>query len=210
MKRRLIGLISFILIVYSVFGGLKQFGPALAAEFRYQFLSFLDRQGLSDANLSNLFNPRISFALDPGGTINQSGLVIPKIYLSEPVIKNVDPGSQTSYLPALKQGIAHAEGTGLPGDNKLGYYFAHSSSGELNIARLNAVFYTLNKLEPGDPVYVWSNGHRFDYRVTSKEITDANDVSLLVNPPAIDAVALQTCWPPGTTLKRLIVMAERV
>lgn len=136
-------------------------------------------------------------------------LIIPNIGINEKVFANVDPGNPKEYLNILQKGIAHAKGTAFPGENGTVYIFAHSVDNFWNVGRYNAVFYLLNKLENENNITIFFNDKRFDYKVTDKKIVDANDVQYL-NPSFEkgEKLILQTCWPPGTTWKRLLIFAE--
>jgi sortase A len=136
-------------------------------------------------------------------------ILIPKLGASARVIPNVDPTNEQEFRKVLENGIAHAKGTvfpGLPGNT---YLFAHSTDSWWNVGRYNAVFYLLKDLEPGDDVIVFFEDRRYNYTVDAKYIADPTEVSLLVNSRgAEERLILQTCWPPGTTWKRLFIVAE--
>ena len=136
-------------------------------------------------------------------------LVIPRIDAKAKVIADVDFTNQTAYDEALKMGVAHAYGSSFPGDGKIIWLFAHSTDSPWRVEKYNAVFYLLRKLEPNDQIIVFFNGKRFDYRVDEKKVIEPSDVSFLKN-TGEERLILQTCWPPGTTLKRLIVTARLV
>lgn len=136
-------------------------------------------------------------------------LVIPKIGANAKVVSNVDPGNETEYLDALKYGIAHAKGTSFPGEGGHVFLFAHSTDYIWNIGSYNAVFYLLYKLENGDEVNVFYKGQRYVYEVTEKAIIMPDEVEYLTRTPEEETLTLQTCWPPGTTLKRLVVTTKR-
>lgn len=141
-------------------------------------------------------------------------MVIPKIQARAKVIANVDAGNKKAYLAALKQGVAHAAGTGLPGVsseiNRTIVLFAHSTDAPWNMARYNAVFYLLNKLTVGDRVEVYYQGVKHEYQVEDVKVVSASDVSYFAKQTDEEVLILQTCYPPGTTLKRLLVVARRV
>jgi sortase A len=146
------------------------------------------------------------------GTSNhrEGGIVIPSLFLDESVVYNIDPNDSDAYTKALKQGIAHASATHLPDTGGLGYYFAHSSTPSL-ARQYNAVFYLLGKLKEGDDVYLWHDRERYTYEVTSTKVTDPHDVSFLEDTQEEEErIVLQTCWPPGTSEKRLLVFAKRI
>lgn len=137
-------------------------------------------------------------------------VVIPKIGANAPVVSNVNPASEQEYLEALEDGIAHARGTSFPGQGGHTFLFAHSTDYIWNIGSYNAVFYLLYKLEVGDEINIFYEGQRYKYVAEEKTIIEPTDVSYLTRRPDYELLTLQTCWPPGTTLKRLIVSARRV
>lgn len=138
-------------------------------------------------------------------------IYIPKLDSSVQVFANVDPGKPEVYLEVLKDGVAHAAGSDFPGSNKTIYLFAHSTNAEWNVVRYNAVFFLLNKLDPGDQINVVYKNRPFNYEVFDKKIVGANDVSYLTDyQPGREEIILQTCWPPGTILKRLLVFGKVV
>ena len=137
-------------------------------------------------------------------------IVIPKIAANAPVVPNINAGDREEYLEALQTGVAHAEGTAFPGEGGHIYMFAHSTDYVWNVGSYNAVFYLLYKLEVGDEVNIFYKGQRFVYKVTGKEIINPDQVDYITRKTDKEFITLQTCWPPGTTLKRQMIFAERV
>ncbi|KXK08750.1 MAG: Sortase family protein [Microgenomates bacterium OLB22] len=72
------------------------------------------------------------------------------------------------------------------------------------------MFYLLYKLEPEDEINVYYKGQRFKYRVTEKKVVSPKDVHYLTRKTTEETLTLQTCWPPGTILQRLLVFATPV
>ena len=144
----------------------------------------------------------------------QFQLIIPKIGVDSKVIANVDAGNATAYQDALKRGVAHAQGSGLPGEdgghNKTIFIFGHSTDAPWNIQRMNALFYSIKDLQPGDEMTVWFWGVEHTYRVKEQKIVASNDVSFLQPQLEKEQLILQTCWPPGTINKRLLIFAEPI
>lgn len=198
----LLGLIAFLLWLTLVLL------PVVFVEIKYQFKSFFGSIGLSDPK--SLFIPNFSEMTIVGNTSKNKdyGIVIPKLGLDERVIFNVDPNNEEQYRAALKMGIAHASSTSYPDENGLGYYFAHSSSPGLK-TQYNAVFYLLDKLKEGDDVYIWNEQKRYHYLVSEKLIKEPADTAFLYQSYDSETIVLQTCWPPGTTQKRLLIFAKR-
>ncbi len=137
-------------------------------------------------------------------------ILIPKINAESKVVANVDPGRVEIYQEALKEGVAHAAGSGLPGSGKTIYLFAHSTNAQWNIIRYNAVFFLLRNLVAGDEVWLVYNKKLYPYVVTEQKIVAAGEISYLVDPDASggETLILQTCWPPGTIFKRLLILAR--
>jgi LPXTG-site transpeptidase (sortase) family protein len=88
--------------------------------------------------------------------------------------------------------------------------FAHSTNSPINFARYNAVFYLLDKLAEGDRIEVVYQGKLYRYKTASREILAPDDVRYLVPQAMEEKLVLQTCYPPGTTWKRLVIVAKRI
>lgn len=138
----------------------------------------------------------------------QFGIVIPKIRANSKVIQDVDPYSEKAYQWALTKGVAHAKGTSLPGEVGNMFIFSHSSASFYEATKYNSIFYLLSKLEKEDEVFIYYLGQKFIYKVTDKVTVDPNNTSYLTRETDKRMLTLMTCWPPGTTFKRLIIIAE--
>ncbi|MBI5127731.1 sortase [Candidatus Roizmanbacteria bacterium] len=137
------------------------------------------------------------------------GIVIPKISANAKVIEKVDPFNQKEYQWALTKGVAHAKGTAYPGSAGNSFIFAHSSVDWYIANQYNSVFYLLHKLEKGDKIEMYYKKKKYVYEVTAKKYVDASDVSYLdPTSQSTSVLTLMTCWPPGTTYKRLIIQAK--
>ena len=135
-------------------------------------------------------------------------IIVEKIGADAPVIPSVDASNKQVYEAALKRGVAHALGTAFPGQPGVSYLFAHSTDTIFNVPRFNAVFYLLKDMVVGDKVVLFFAGRRYDYVVTETKITSAEDVSYFTMRTSEQILVLQTCYPPGTTWKRLLVIAK--
>lgn len=203
-----IGIIALIVAVVFGYWMLSVALPIIGVEIGYRYKKVL-RDTFAVSDIRGLILPQFRFDFRGiTSTHTTDGITIPAVFIDEPVVYNVDPNNRSAYLAALGQGVAHASGTAFPGFQGLGYYFAHSSTPNL-VRQYNAVFYLLGKVNPGDDIYIWRAGDRFDYTVTEKKITAPDDVSFLQTNYPAETIVLQTCWPPGTTLQRLLVFAAR-
>lgn len=142
---------------------------------------------------------------------NTFSISIPSIGATAVVVENVDPFSKDAYMEALKVGVAHTKGTALPGTAGGNIFmFAHSTDRIENISKYNAIFYLLREMVAGDEVLVNFSGIKHRYKVTETKIVEPDDTTYLVSetPDGKERLVLQTCWPPGTVLKRFLVIAE--
>jgi LPXTG-site transpeptidase (sortase) family protein len=137
------------------------------------------------------------------------GIVIPKISANAKVIADVNWQDSAIYQRALTKGVAHATGTAYPGTSGNVFIFSHSGVDFYEAVRYNAEFYLLNKLVPGDEIYLFYKGQKFVYKVTEQKTVAPENVEYIQGDPAKKTLTLMTCWPAGTTLKRLIVIAEQ-
>lgn len=135
-------------------------------------------------------------------------IAIPKIAAVAPVIDDVDPLNKSEYLRALREGVAHARGTAYPGERGNVYIFAHSTDTFYNVNQYNAVFYLLGKLSKGDEIYIYYQGIKIKYLVEQVKVVSPSDIHYLTGNTDENTLTLQTCYPPGTTIDRLIVIAK--
>jgi sortase A len=138
------------------------------------------------------------------------GIVIPKLGANARVIANVNPYDAKEYQRALTRGVAHAKGSSYPGGLGNVFLFSHSSVKFYEATRYNSIFYLIDKLEKGDEIQLFYQSTKYTYHVTDKKIVDAKDVSYITTKTSQRMLTLMTCWPPGTSFKRLIVIASQV
>lgn len=159
--------------------------------------TFGDLLGKKDENI------KVLAPKDPNFSI-----IVEKIGADAPIIPNVDASNKDIYTAALRRGVAHALGTSFPGHPGITYLFAHSTDTIFNVPRYNAIFYLLGDMKPGDRVVVFFANKRYNYTVTETKITEPEDVSYLTMKTQDQILVLQTCYPPGTSWKRLLVIAK--
>ena len=182
-------LIGYGFLFLGIFFIAKIYWPVARAEIIYK-------------TLSPTSTKKEIVAIDPNFSI-----VIPKININTKVVKNVDPFDSKKYQLALTQGVAHAEGSALPGFPGNIFIFAHSASNWYQANQYNAIFYLINKLDPSDQIDLYYQGSKYSYKVTDKKVVSSSEVNYLSNQLNTNSLTLMTCWPPGTTLKRLVVIA---
>lgn len=143
------------------------------------------------------------------GMVDESFAVrIPSLKLVSRVVENVDPWDQDAYQRALENGIAHAKGTMTPDESGSIFLFAHSSDNVWNLSRTNVPFYRLNRMSEGESIVLTYEGVDYEYRVSEMVKVWPDQVDYLLETDE-DRLILQTCYPIGTDLMRLLVIAER-
>ncbi len=231
---------SYLLLVLGFVGFCFTYGPVITAESRFQFKKILTNTIkyypiLTNTNKKNIhenskltelpdtaINEELQKELEAVNFPSDMAIVIPKIEASSEFVPNVDAGNYEEYMEALRRGVAHAQGTALPGMEGNAYFFAHSAGNLFDIARFNAVFYLITKLEKGDAIYVKFGNERFKYTVFDKREVNPADVGYLTRElrglrevgeigeikKGDRILTLQTCIPPGTDWRRLLVFAR--
>lgn len=222
--------IGNFLILFMIFGFFATFGPALFYEARFRIEQVKGvRYELPDtepSELAKIIQKRKASQIPTAQSLLGSVLsnkkvqiltprdtnfsvVIPKIGANERVTANVNPANGDEYLEVLKRTVAHAKGSALPGLNGTTYLFAHSADNFWDVGRYNAVFYLLKDLSVGDDVSIFFQNKRYNYTVYDKKIVEPTDVGYLAaNLGQGERLIMQTCWPPGTAWKRLLIFAK--
>lgn len=198
--------IGNFLLLSALVGVVLTFAPAVSAEVKFRYDEF---QGVKYVVAEDKPHGRFGEIYQGIEPVSRDfGIVITRIGANSNVISDVDPSDDEKYLAALKTGVAHAQGTVHPGEKGNSVLFAHSVGNFWEVNQWNAVFYLLRELEPGDKVDVFYKGKRYVYEVYDKKIVDPSEVEYLSPEADFAKLTLQTCWPPGTTLKRLLVFAK--
>lgn len=211
--------VGYLLFFTGAFFFLLLLGPLVQAESVYRYEKLLGIKHTIPTIISSdnqtVTGPDSFGGISATGSVitpisTDFGIVIEKINANAKVIANINPGNEREYGLALTEGVAHAVGTKFPGEKGNIYLFSHSTDASWNIIRFNAIFYLLRELEKGDRVVTFYKDRRYDYIVFDKAVVDPKDVSYLTNNYNESVLTLQTCDPPGTLFKRLVVRAKLV
>ena len=199
--------IGNFLLLAACSGVFLTFAPAIKAEVKFRSDEFFGVKYMvvEDSTVPKGSAEQGSFLMPVS---KEFGVVIPRIGANAKVVSNVDASDEGQYLEALKNGVAHAAGTAYPGQKGNSVLFAHSVGNFWEVNQWNAVFYLLRELEPGDEVDVFYLRKRHVYTVYDKMIVEPDQVQFLQPEADFAKLTLQTCWPPGTTFKRLLVLAK--
>ncbi len=145
-------------------------------------------------------------------TLGASTTVPEFFYLSVPKL-GIDKALVEANAKSLNPDVAlgHYRGSSLPGEVGNVFIYGHSVlPWFFNPKNYKTIFSTLDKLDIGDTVYIWYNNKRLSYQISAKKIVYPEEVNPLANvaPEFLNdsTVTLMTCVPPGTKLKRLLVI----
>jgi sortase A len=120
-----------------------------------------------------------------------------------PVLWNAAaPVVQGDGWEQLKRGVGQHIGSIDPGQNGNMVLSAHNDIfGEL--------FRELDKLKPGDEIFVNTSSRRYTYKVTGLRIVEPTEVSVMA-PTTRPTVTLISCYPYLVDTQRIVVFAELV
>lgn len=197
--------------------------PAIGGELGYWWRHRTDtRQAPSSVEEYNLLTAegeagfQVDVPIVPEKRIipTDNRIVIDKIEVNAPIV-DMDGGDDNSVLTALQNGVGHYPDTAFPGQGGNAFLTAHSSYWWWDKGNYKFIFQHLEKLVVGDILTVYYNQRRYDYRVreikTVKPVGDHVDALFAQEPYINDPIlTLMTCTPVGTTLNRLIVVAEQI
>lgn len=136
-------------------------------------------------------------------------LEIPSLKINVPIMWSSDP---KNFEKDLQSGVIHYPGTALPGQIGTAYISGHSSNYVWAKGNYNSVFSKLGDLADYTSfkiTVVQKNGKDavLYYVVKSRQEYKPDDQAQFMN-SGVSTVALSTCWPVGTTQKRLVVFGE--
>src|SRR3989344_7499876 len=148
----------------------------------------------------------------------QNRLVIPKLNLNVPLVNPpIDAlldedweRVETDIQTALQDGVVHYPGTAKPGQAGNFFVTGHSSYYPWAEGAYKTVFARLHRLEVGDEYEVYFGGDRHRYIIREKSEVKPTNVDVLRQPLDPRLSTLMTCTPVGTTLRRLILLAQEV
>jgi len=224
-RQKLLSLISkvfitlgLVLIIYSAGPFLQQEALFYISQIKNQqfFLKDSSRDGslsggnqlVSDSPFARLISTK---DIQLEAVDKNFGLVIERLGINVPVVKDVPVTNLDAYMSALEHGVAHAAVSKYPSQNPGNVYiFAHASLNFWRLGKYATVFNLLRHLKEGDAIHVFYEGQIFVYKVVSVERYKGFEVYPLTRPVLEPLLTLQTCDPPGTTINRLVVTAKLV
>lgn len=154
----------------------------------------------SNNNLSQSTNINLSI---PGKLdISANNITVPLTWTKD--VKDFDKD--------LKKGLVHYPGTVLPGEIGTSYISGHSSGYIWDNSPYKQIFAKLGQVKDGTSftITVTENSGQlviYHYVVQGRGEYAPNDQAQFVN-TADSVVALSTCWPVGTTARRLVLFGK--
>ncbi|MEK7171179.1 MAG: class D sortase [Patescibacteria group bacterium] len=186
-QRALKGLIWFMAIFAVCFLALN--GPAFWQRTRFV------TQGVS--------SPPIAVPPAPAPVMLASEIIISKIGVQAPVFYDT---KFADIITQLRNGVVRYEGTADPGQIGNVVIVGHSSDFPWSTGSYKTIFALLDKLTLGDEIILPHGINRYIYKVTSTKVVRPTDLSVL-DRTSTPTLTLITCYPVGTTLKRLVIQA---
>lgn len=127
------------------------------------------------------------------GPRSPTRIVIPAIGVDAPIVPGTD-------WEALKKGVGHHPGTANPGERGNMVLAAHNDI-------YGEIFRDLEKLRPGDEIWVYAGSQAYRYVVVQKQIVLPTQVEVMA-PTRDPVVTLITCYPYLVDTHRLVVVGE--
>jgi LPXTG-site transpeptidase (sortase) family protein len=146
----------------------------------------------------------------------ENRIIIPKIWKNIPLLdikQQVVSGHselEDIFMKDLEKWVIRYPGSAKPWDIGNAFIFGHSSNFPWVPWEYNDVFALLDHLENGDQIIVYYKQKKFVYEVQWKTTITPGDVTVLKKESKDAELSVMTCWPVGTTLKRLVVNAKLI
>lgn len=135
-------------------------------------------------------------------------IAIPSLGINDLKISHpTDVTTQNGLLAPLQTGVGHL--FSYPGNGGTVLVYGHSSSYSWDVSEYTKIFRQINKLKPGDKVYIAYGGKTHTYEVTHSQTVDASDMSAYQQNSG-ERLILYTCWPPDSISQRYLVYAKPV
>jgi sortase A len=184
-----------VLMFLSVLGFLN--GQWVSAQVQYYFMPLHTK--------SRGVVPKLS--LDPN---SQPRLIIPSVGIDVPYVTDEPSFAEDKVQLALRKGVVHFGTTALPGQIGNMVVIGHSSEALWSPGKYKYAFTLLDKVPEKALVYIDYKGARYIYRVTSRDVVEPEDVTVLDQATNTPDLTLITCTPVGVSSHRLVLHAIQI
>lgn len=133
-------------------------------------------------------------------------IIISKLGLQAPLRLDIAP---TDIIEQLKYGVVHYQYSATPDTVGNVVLVGHSSDFPWSNGSYKTIFSLLDKLVVGDEIVVPYKQDKYVYAVTESKVVPATELSVLKKTDS-SILTLITCYPVGTSQKRLIIRAKLV
>lgn len=172
-------------------------------------ISDSDSDGLLDGEeIAMGKSPLIPEGVSPDIEKLQNHIVIPKIDVNVPVVWSTAL-SEEDRLKDLNEGVIHYVETAYPGNKGNMVIAGHSSAVGWQSATYGTAFSLLDKLSPGDDIFLYYQNKVFSYKVREYTIDRPNQDRYLQY-SEFPIITLISCFPIGDNSKRLYLQADLV
>lgn len=151
-----------------------------------------DEGGIPD-NLRPLVQALPAVAIPTPSPRQATRIVIPAINVDAPVV-------QGDGWEQLRRGVGQHIGTADPGQAGNTVFSAHNDI-------FGEIFRDLDRLNPGDEVFIHTSAERFSYVITGTQIVDPTAVHVM-DPTISSTATLISCYPYMIDTERIVVFAE--
>ncbi|MDO4271850.1 MAG: sortase [Candidatus Saccharibacteria bacterium] len=194
--------------------------PLIVAIITILAFLFLQYNSVIAAKVASYISPGSSSSqtIIVGTGINQPvsdspRIIIPKINVDAPVTYGLTSLDENTVQTALQNGPVNYPVTGataIPGQKGNTVILGHSSADVFAPGDYKFIFVQLNRLAEGDLFYLDYGKTRYTYKVAQLKVINPDQISELNLGTDKPYATLITCDPPGTTARRLLVIAEQV
>ena len=141
-------------------------------------------------------------------TDKQDTLEIPKISISVPIVFATST-DKASLAKDLDLGTVYYPGSVYPGQVGQAIILGHSAPPGWPTIKHDWVFTNLDKLSPGDQIFIYLNNQQYTYVVKQTKIIQRGaDVPKDNLSETNNVLTLISCWPPGKDYQRITVEAQ--
>ncbi len=133
-------------------------------------------------------------------------LIIPKLNIKAPIIFSE---KEENIKEDLRSGVSHYPNTPMPGEAGNILISGHSSNYFWEKGDYNSIFANLSELKNGDQIFVYFKNRRYDYTIFENKVLSLKEANQEIFKEEDKSILnLVTCWPVGTSWKRLIIKAN--
>lgn len=137
----------------------------------------------------------------------ENTLEIPKLEISVPLIFS-ESAEVADLYKSLDRGAVYFPGSALPGESGQTIILGHSAPAGWPKIKHDWIFTRISELTEGDKIIVHFNERKYTYSVSDTLFLDRGEELPQTLTNSDNMLALISCWPPGSDIRRIAVMAD--